>query len=44
MYKNKFWEHYRRRDGAIYKDLAYYDHNGRIKLLNEIYIEFSKNN
>jgi hypothetical protein len=35
MYKNKFWEHYEKRDGAIYKDLAYYDHKDRIKMLNE---------
>ena len=34
MYKNKFWEHYRKRDGAIYKDLAYYNHKDRIKMLD----------
>ena len=32
---NIFYEHYKKRDGAIYKDLAYYDHKGRIKLLND---------
>ena len=32
---NIFWEHYRKRDGAIYKDLAGLDHKGRIKMLNE---------
>jgi len=32
---NIFYEHYRKRDGAIYKDLASLDHNGRIKMLNE---------
>ena len=42
MYKNKFWEHYRKRDGAIYKDLAYYDHKGRIKLLNEFILSSQK--
>jgi len=35
MYKNKFWQHYQKRDGAIYKDLAYYNHKDRIKLLND---------
>ena len=42
MYKNKFWEHYKKRDGAIYKDLAYYDHKGRIKLLNEFILSSQK--
>jgi len=32
---NIFWEHYRKRDGAIYKDLAVLDHKGRIKMLND---------
>ena len=32
---NIFFEHYKKRDGAIYKDLAGLDHKGRIKLLNE---------
>jgi hypothetical protein len=32
---NIFYEHYRKRDGAIYKDLAYYNHKDRIKMLNE---------
>ena len=30
-----FFEHYKKRDGAIYKDLAGLDHKGRIKMLNE---------
>ena len=32
---NIFYEHYRKRDGAIYKDLAGLDHKERIKMLNE---------
>jgi len=32
---NIFYEHYRKRDGAIFKDLAGLDHTGRIKLLND---------
>ena len=32
---NIFYEHYKKRDGAIYKDLAYYNHKDRIKMLNE---------
>ena len=31
---NIFYEHYKKRDGAIYKDLAYYNHKDRIKMLN----------
>ena len=34
MFKNKFWEHYQKRDGAIYKDLAYCNHKDRIKMLD----------
>ena len=32
---NIFWEHYKKRDGAIYKDLAGSTHKQRIKMLNE---------
>jgi len=32
---NIFYEHYRKRDGAIYKDLAGSTHKQRIKMLNE---------
>ena len=32
---NIFYEHYRKRDGAIYKDLAGYNHKDRIKMLNK---------
>ena len=39
---NIFYEHYKKRDGAIYKDLAYYDHKGRIKLLNEFILSSQK--
>ena len=31
---NIFYEHYKKRDGAIYKDLEYYNHKDRIKMLN----------
>ena len=31
---NIFYEHYRKRDGAIYKDLAFMGHNERIKMLD----------
>ena len=31
---NIFYEHYRKRDGAIYKDLAGLNHNERIKMLD----------
>ena len=31
---NIFYEHYKKRDGAIYKDLAYYNHKDRIKMLD----------
>ena len=31
---NIFYEHYKKRDGAIYKDLAYLNHNERIKMLD----------
>ena len=39
---NIFYEHYKKRDGAIYKDLAYYDHKGRIKLLNDFILSSQK--
>ena len=39
---NIFYEHYKKRDGAIYKDLAYYDHKGRIKLLSEFILSSQK--
>ena len=32
---NIFYEHYQKRDGAIYKDLAGYNHKDRIKMLNK---------
>lgn len=32
---NIFYEHYRKRDGAIYKDLAGLDHKERVKMLND---------
>tara|TARA_R110000822_G_scaffold5937_1_gene25112 strand:+ start:696 stop:968 length:273 start_codon:yes stop_codon:yes gene_type:complete len=31
---NIFYEHYKKRDGAIYKDLACLNHNERIKMLD----------
>ena len=31
---NIFYEHYKKRDGAIYKDLAGLNHNERIKMLD----------
>ena len=36
MYKsNIFFNHWQKRDGAIYKDLAYLDHKDRIKMLDD---------
>ena len=32
---NIFYDHWRKRDGAIYKDLAGLNHKERIKMLNE---------
>ena len=32
---NIFYEHYQKRDGAIYKDLAGLNHKERIKMLNK---------
>jgi hypothetical protein len=32
---NIFYKHYKRRDGAIYKDLAFLNHEERIKMLDE---------
>ena len=32
---NIFFEHYKKRDGAIYKDLGSLNHKERIKMLNE---------
>lgn len=31
---NIFYNHWRKRDGAIYKDLAFLDHEERIKMLD----------
>ena len=31
---NIFYEHYKKRDGAIYKDLAFLNHKKRIKMLD----------
>ena len=39
---NIFYEHYKKRDGAIYKDLAYYNHKDRIKLLSEFILSSQK--
>ncbi len=33
MRTNIFWEHYRKRDGALYKDLAFSTHSERIAML-----------
>ena len=38
--RNIFREHYRKRDGAIFKDLAGLSHDERIKTLKE-YIDFA---
>ena len=32
---NIFYEHYKKRDGALYKDLAFLNHKERIKMLNK---------
>ena len=39
---NIFYEHYRKRDGAIFKDLAYYNHKDRIKMLNNFILNAQK--
>ena len=38
MKTNIFWEHYKKRDGAIYKDLAFLSHKQRIELLYDFMI------
>ena len=35
MITNIFWEHYKKRDGAIYKDLAFQTHTERVEMLSE---------
>ena len=39
---NIFYEHYKKRDGAIFKDLAYYSHKDRIKMLNDFILNSQK--
>jgi hypothetical protein len=39
---NIFYEHYKKRDGAIFKDLAYYNHKDRIKMLNDFILSSQK--
>jgi hypothetical protein len=39
---NIFYEHYKKRDGAIFKDLAYYNHKDRIKMLNNFILSSQK--
>jgi len=38
---NIFYKHWLKRDGGLYKDLAFYNHEDRIKMLDDL-ISYSK--